>query len=84
MAQPDLRALMTPEARTWFAGCGLSLKASYRVDEIATLLDVGRSTVYEMINRGDLEALRNNLSGQRCSPTRIPLSSVVRLLDAPD
>lgn len=83
MAQPDLRALMTPEARTWFAGAGLALKSSYRVDEIASLLDVSRRTVYSMIERGGLDVIRDT-GGLRRSPTRIPLCAVVSLLDAPD
>lgn len=64
-----------PELRTWLAGGALSVKATYRVDEIARLLDVGRSTVYSMIARGDLPAAPAD------GPIRIPLASVARLLD---
>ena len=52
-ARPD--PAITPELRTWLAGAGLNLKASYRVDEVMRLLDCGRSTIYTMIDRGDLE-----------------------------
>lgn len=82
MPPPD--QLITVEVRTWLAGAGLSVKGSYRVHEIARLLDVGHRTVYGMITRGDLDVLRINTGGQRCTPTRIPLSSVASLLHAPD
>jgi len=78
---PQSESLIPPEARTWLAGADLSVKGSYCVDEIATLLGVSRSTVYDMITRGDLPCLRTAADGTRRSPTRIPISAIVALLD---
>ena len=72
---------ISPEARRWLCAAGLSIKGSYRVDEVASLLDCRVRVIYKMIQRGDIDALRCNRTGQRTTPTRIPISSLLSLLD---
>jgi excisionase family DNA binding protein len=83
MPLPD-RALQTisEDAQVWLSAAGLSVKSSYRVDEVAKLLEVGVRTVHTMVARGDLDAVRGNQQGQYRTPTRIPLPSLLRLLDS--
>ena len=68
------------EARTWLAAGGLAVKATYRVDEVARLLSIGERTVYKMISRGQITPI--DVAGTTTrSPTRIPITSLIALLD---
>lgn len=73
---------LSPEFTTWLAAAELSIKPSYRVDEVARLLRISERTVYYMIRRGDLDSVR--ITGRGYSgkvPTRIPICSLLSLLD---
>lgn len=50
----------TPEdrLRAMLRVSGLPVRASYRVDEVATMLDICRSTLYEMMGDGSLRYIR--------------------------
>jgi len=52
----------------------LRLKALYRVTEVAEVLSVGRTKVYELINSGQLDAAKVGRA------TRVTRSSIVRFL----
>jgi excisionase family DNA binding protein len=82
MPLPERAQLISEDIKVWLSAAGLGVKASYRIDEVARLLDVGVRTVHTMVARGDLDAVRGNPQGQRSTPTRIPLPSLLRLLDA--
>lgn len=71
------------EFRIWLSGAGLAIKGSYRVDEVAALLDIGISTVYRMVERGDLDVVQGSGAGQRMCPTRIPVSSLLSRFQGP-
>jgi excisionase family DNA binding protein len=69
---------ISDDVKAWFNAAGLAIKASYRVDEVARLLNIGTSTVYGWIERGDLEVLETP-QGQRRSPTRISIVTLARM-----
>ncbi|MBV5274419.1 MAG: helix-turn-helix domain-containing protein [Lamprocystis purpurea] len=80
MPGPRPDPTITPELTTWLAAAGLAVKGSYRVDELAVLLQVSRRCIYRMIDRGELDGITLR-DRQRHTPTRIPIHSVACLLD---
>jgi len=61
----------------------MTVRKAYRIDEVACMLAISKRTVYDMIERGDMEALKlSNSVGQRTF-MRIPTSSLDRFLNDP-
>lgn len=76
---PELldRSRISAEVVTWLRAAGLSVKASYRVDEVARLLSCGERQVHKYIARGAIDRLAINPVGARRLPTRIPVTSLI-------
>lgn len=75
---PDIRHTIPPAARLWLDTAGVGLKATYRVDEVARLLNIAERTVYTWISAGRLAILDTTGTAPK-KPTRIPITSLLRL-----
>ena len=73
------------EIRAWLAGAGLVVKASYRLDEVARLLDISVRTAQDMAGRGDLAVIGADALDEhpRRWARRVALPTLIRFYPAP-